>query len=109
MFGGVAAAVTAARELRNGPVSVQVVDVGQALRAVDAGAAVVMVDTGRLADLEAVCAALPAHGLAVRVAFAGGVDASQLQRIADIGADIVDIGRAVLDAPLWDLHLEVVD
>lgn len=109
MFGGVAAAVMAARELRNGPVSVQVVDVGQALRAVDAGAAVVMVDTGRLADLEAVCGALPAHGLAVRVAFAGGVDASQLQRIADIGADIVDIGRAVLDAPLWDLHLEVVD
>jgi nicotinate-nucleotide pyrophosphorylase (carboxylating) len=36
------------------------------------------------------------------------VNAKDLQRIADFGADIVDIGRAVLDAPLWDLHMEVV-
>ena len=108
MFGGIAAAVTAARNLRNGPVSVQVADVAQALQAVDAGAAVVMVDTGQLADLESVCAALHKRGHDVRVAYAGGVGATQLRRIADIGADIVDIGRAVLDAPLWDLHLEVV-
>jgi len=108
MFGSVADAVTAARSLRNGPVSVQVVDVGQALRALDAGAAVVMVDTGRPADLEAVCAAVRTRGDDVHVAYAGGVDATQLQGIADIGADIVDIGRAVLDAPLWDLHVEVV-
>jgi len=37
------------------------------------------------------------------------VTAAQLRHIADLGADIVDIGRAVLDAPLWDLHLEVVN
>jgi nicotinate-nucleotide pyrophosphorylase (carboxylating) len=108
MFGGVAAAVTAARKLRNGPVSVQVVDVAQASEAVDAGAAVVMVDTGQLADLEAVASALRARGGDVEVAYAGGVNAIQLRRIADLGADIVDVGRAVLDAPLWDLHLEVV-
>ena len=108
MFGGVADAVTAARELRNGPVSVQVVDVAQALQAVDAGAAIVMVDTGQLADLAAICVALRNRGDDVRVAYAGGVHAGQLRQIADIGADIVDIGRAVLDAPLWDLRLEVV-
>ena len=38
MLGGVAAAVKAARQLCHGPVSVQVTDVAQALRAVDAGA-----------------------------------------------------------------------
>jgi nicotinate-nucleotide pyrophosphorylase (carboxylating) len=108
MLGGVADAVTAARELRNGPVSVQVVDVAQALQAVDAGAAIVMVDTGQLADLAAICVALRNRGDDVRVAYAGGVHAGQLRQIADIGADIVDIGRAVLDAPLWDLRLEVV-
>jgi nicotinate-nucleotide pyrophosphorylase (carboxylating) len=108
MFGGVADAVTAARKLRNGPVSVQIVDVVEALHAVDAGAAVVMVDTGQLADLEAVSSTLHARGDDVRVAYAGGVNAIQLRRIADLGADIVDVGRAVLDAPLWDLHLEVV-
>lgn len=108
MFGSVTAAVSAAVELRNGPVSVQVIDVAQALEAVDAGAAVVMVDTGRIHDLEAVSAAL--HGRwDVTVAYAGGVNSVQLRRIANAGAEIVDIGRAVLDAPLWDLHLEVVE
>lgn len=108
MFGGVTAAVTAARALRNGPVSVQVIDVVQALEAVDAGAGAVMVDTGRLSDLEAVCAALRKRSGDVLIAYAGGVEATQLRPIADAGADIVDIGRAVLDAPLWDLHLEVL-
>jgi len=108
MLGGVKAAVVAALRLRNGPVSVQVVDVAQAWAAVDAGAAVVMVDTGRLADLEAVTTALRARECDVLVAYAGGVDVSQLRRIANLGTDIVDIGRAVLAAPLWDLHLEVL-
>jgi nicotinate-nucleotide pyrophosphorylase (carboxylating) len=108
MFGGVAAAVTAARGLRNGTVSVQVVNVEQAVEAVDAGAAVVMVDTGQLADLEAVSSALHSRGGDVAVAYAGGVDEPQLARIADLGAQIVDVGRAVLDAPLWDLHMEMV-
>ncbi|KUI29283.1 hypothetical protein AU194_20635 [Mycobacterium sp. GA-2829] len=108
MLGGVPAAVTAARGLDNGPVSVQVVDVAQALEAADAGAEVVMVDTGRLADLEAVSSAMHACGADVLLAYAGGVNATQLRRIANLGAHIVDIGRAVLDAPLWDLHMEVV-
>lgn len=107
MFGGVSAAVTAARGLRNGPVSVQVIDVEQAIEAVDAGADVIMVDTGRIADLEAVSSALRRRNDDVQVAYAGGVDAVQLRRIANAGAHIVDIGRAVLNAPLWDLHLEV--
>jgi nicotinate-nucleotide pyrophosphorylase (carboxylating) len=108
MFGGVAAAVTAALDLHHGPVSVQVVDIRQALEAVDAGARAVMVDTGQLSDLEAVGSAVRAHGDDVLIAYAGGVSDTQLRRIADLGADIVDIGRAVLDAPLWDLHLEVI-
>lgn len=107
MFGGVAAAVQAACELRNGPVSVQVVDVAEALAAVDAGAGVVMVDTGCIGDLESVSTELRRGGAVVRIAYAGGVDGTQLRRIADAGADIVDIGRAVLNAPLWDLHLQV--
>jgi nicotinate-nucleotide pyrophosphorylase (carboxylating) len=109
MLGGVGAAVAAALRLRNGPVSVQVTDVAQALAAVDAGAAVVMVDTGRLADLDGVATALRARECDVLVAYAGGVNATQLRRIANLGTDIVDIGRAVLNAPLWDLHLEVVE
>jgi nicotinate-nucleotide pyrophosphorylase (carboxylating) len=108
MLGGIRHAVAAALRLDNGPVSVQVVDVAQALEAVDAGAEVVMVDTGRLTDLEAVTTALRSRGHEIAIAYAGGVEAGQFSRIAELGAGIVDIGRAVLDAPLWDLHLEVV-
>lgn len=108
MFGSVASAVKAALDLRHGPVSVQVVDVAQARQAVDAGCQVVMVDTGRLGDLEAVVAAVRTLSDRVQVAYAGGVNATQLRRIANLGAGIVDVGRAVLDAPLWDLHLEVL-
>jgi nicotinate-nucleotide pyrophosphorylase (carboxylating) len=108
MLGGVAAAVRTALDLHAGPVSVQVVDVAEAFAAVDAGAGVVMIDTGHLADLEAVTTALRARGHDGLIAYAGGVNPTQLRRIANLGADIVDIGRAVLDAPLWDLHLEVV-
>lgn len=109
MLGGITQAVAAGRQLDNGPVSIQVVDVPQALEAAEAGAGVVMVDTGRLTDLEAVIAALRGRGHDVPVAYAGGVEAVQLQQVAELGAEIVDIGRAVLDAPLWDLHLEVVE
>jgi len=33
---------------------------------------------------------------------------SDLVEVQTCGAEIVDMGRAVLDAPLWDLRLEVV-
>lgn len=107
MLGSITAAVSAARELRNGPVSIQVVDVAQAMEAADAGAAVVMVDTGRIHDLEGVSAALRGRW-DVTIAYAGGVNGVQLRRIVNAGAEIVDVGRAVLDAPLWDLHMEVI-
>jgi nicotinate-nucleotide pyrophosphorylase (carboxylating) len=41
------------------------------------------------------------------LAFAGGVALADLRAVRDAGADVVDLGRAILDAPLWDLHVVV--
>ncbi len=111
MIGSVEAAVTAGRALGHGPVAVQVDGVDEALRAVDAGCGIVMVDTGNLHDLANVQAALVASGrrAQIQLAFGGGITATSLTAAYERGAEIVDIGRAILNAPLWDLHLTVDD
>jgi len=110
LLGGVGAAIDAGRELNHGPVALQVKNVQEAEFAVERGAGVIMVDTGCLEDLEAVHAKLIALGCRERLtlAFGGGVKPEQLEQIRTAGADTVDIGRAILDAPLLDLRMQVI-
>lgn len=109
LSGGVGAAVTAASRLNHGPVAVQVATPEAAIAAVLAGAGVVMDDTGAIDSLRAIDQALRDKGFRddVILAFAGGVSAQDLDEVRRKGADIVDLGRAILDAPLWDLHMVV--
>jgi nicotinate-nucleotide pyrophosphorylase (carboxylating) len=44
----------------------------------------------------------------VRLAFAGGVRVEDLPAVHAAGADTVDMGRAILDAPILDLRLRVL-
>ena len=44
----------------------------------------------------------------VRIAFAGGVSADGLEEVISAGADIVDVGRAIIDAPILDFRLDVI-
>lgn len=83
--------------------------VEEARSAVQAGAGILMVDTGVLEDLEAVKAAAEAEGWRERIqlAFAGGVTMEELHNIVTLGPDIIDVGRAILDAPLLDFSLDV--
>jgi nicotinate-nucleotide pyrophosphorylase (carboxylating) len=69
-----------------------------------------MVDTGSLDDLRRVDESLRAagHRERVQLAFAGGVNETHLVAARAAGADIVDVGRAVLDAPLWDVRMDVI-
>jgi nicotinate-nucleotide pyrophosphorylase (carboxylating) len=110
LSGGIAPAVRRGLALGHGVVAIQVVDAQQARDAADAGAGIVMVDTGSVADFieihEALARNVNRDGL--RLAYGGGVTAEALVTLAALGVDIVDVGRAILDAPLWDLHLEVV-
>jgi len=110
MLGGVDAAIKAGVAVGHGPVAVQVKSVAEAVSSVRTGAGIIMVDTADLADLADVHAELTRLGLRrdVQLAFGGGVRLQDLVPAAEAGADAVDVGRAILDAPLLDLRLRVV-
>ena len=111
-LGGPAPAVLQGRKmLSEGPIVVQIRgDFGsladEAISAANAGASIVMVDSGRPEDLKLVVPVL--RPMAVKVAFSGNVTAKNLKQVISLGADIVDIGRAVIDAPLLDVRLDVL-
>jgi nicotinate-nucleotide pyrophosphorylase (carboxylating) len=98
------------RRLDHGPVSLQVESAAEAVRAAPAGAGIVMIDSGAISDLRRTDTALRRDGLRDRVllAFGGGVRCTDLEDVTLAGAQIVDMGRAVLNAPLWDLRVEVM-
>ncbi len=115
MLGGIAAAVTAARRTGGRTVAIQIRgETGpiaeEAVASARAGATVVMVDTGVIEDVKTVSAALRSSQSRgqVRLAFAGGVQIEGLARLQDEDIDIVDIGRAVIDAPLLDMSMDVM-
>ncbi|MCL4369744.1 MAG: nicotinate-nucleotide pyrophosphorylase [Chloroflexi bacterium] len=83
--------------------------VAEAAAAVAGGAAIVMIDTGRLEDLRAVARAADGDGWRskAQLAFGGGVTPGNVAEVAAAGADIADVGRAIIDAPLLDFSLDV--
>jgi len=82
-----------------------------ACHAAACGVQVVFVDTGRVADLEQVAGALRARGLRdkVELAFGGGVRLVDLDTLRELDVDTVDVGRAIVDAPLLDMSLRVLE
>jgi nicotinate-nucleotide pyrophosphorylase (carboxylating) len=114
MLGGVQCAlnaVAAHQELDDYQRIIQVVDVDGACVAARGGAHIVFVDTGRIDDVSTVSRALRATGLRdrVRLAFGGGVQLTDIDRLRGLDVDIVDIGRAIVDAPLLDMTFRVVN
>jgi len=112
MLGGVRAtldAVAAQPELRDYRRIIQVTRADEACAAAQAGADIVFVDTGRIGDISTVASALRVGGLRDRVelAFGGGVTLADIRHIRELDIDIVDIGRAIVDAPLLDMSLRV--
>jgi len=82
----------------------------EAVAAARAGARLVMVDTGQQEHLSRVIGALLNHGLRSRVeiAFAGNIALEDLDTIAKMDLDAVDIGYAVLDAPCLPMRFDVI-
>jgi nicotinate-nucleotide pyrophosphorylase (carboxylating) len=70
-----------------------------------------MVDTGNVNDLLKVVDAANRQGFRqeVRIAFGGGVTSEMLEEVIRGGADIIDIGRAIIDAPILDFRLDVLN
>jgi nicotinate-nucleotide pyrophosphorylase (carboxylating) len=115
MLGGIGRAVKRALTLPGKTVVIQLRGefgpiADEANEAVEAGAGILMVDTGRIVDLQAVVKA-GADGnwrKRVKIAFAGGVTEEKLSALIETGADIVDVGRAIIDAPLLDFRLDII-
>jgi nicotinate-nucleotide pyrophosphorylase (carboxylating) len=111
MLGGITSTLAAVREMAGIKViQIRGEEAGVARETAWAcrdGTGVVMVDTGRCQDavvaLE-VAAAYPA----VQVAFAGSISLEDIPALADLGLDILDVGAAIMDAPLLDMKLDVV-
>ena len=68
-----------------------------------------MVDTGLRADLEAVKHVAEVEGWRenIQLAFAGVVVMEDLEKIVALKPEIIDVGRAILDAAMLDFSLDV--
>jgi nicotinate-nucleotide pyrophosphorylase (carboxylating) len=115
MFGGVAPAVRQARRIGGRAVVVQLrgehgLTVGEeAEAACIEGAEVLFVDTGDLVDLAVVARSRREGRLppGVEIGFGGGVTRENVRAAVEAGADVVDVGRAIIDAQLLDLRLDL--
>lgn len=114
MLGGVEATLKAVDGITDKVKAIQIKgesgDIGaEALAAVTWGAGILMVDTGRQEDVAVVNKVLAAAGCRdkVKLAFAKGVKIEDIVTLQGHGIDILDIGAAILDAPLLDMKLEV--
>jgi nicotinate-nucleotide pyrophosphorylase (carboxylating) len=109
MLGGPEATLAAVGQMREHTKVIQIVDPVEAALVARAGADIVFVDSGRLGDVAGADEVLRQAGLRERVALAygGGVVLDELDELARLGVDIVDVGRAIVDAPLLDMRLQV--
>ncbi len=116
LLGGIKAGLAAVSHLNGHSKVVQVKGryadvVSEACEAARYGATVVFIDTGRPDDVRVVVEELIRQGLRnrVEIGFAGGVNMETLNELIGLDIDIVDIGREIIDAPLLDMKLEIVD
>ncbi|MGH2937428.1 MAG: hypothetical protein ACRDPE_04825 [Solirubrobacterales bacterium] len=111
MLGGPERTMAAVAELDDHRRVIQIEDPTMAVVAARGGADIVFVDTGRHADVSDAASALRKAGLRDRVelAFGGGVRLEDIDALRRLDLDVVDVGRPIVDAPLLDLRLSVID
>lgn len=85
--------------------------VSEAQEAVQYGADILHIDTGQAEDVEAVRNELVRLGRRqdVKIAFSGNIRLEDMERLRRLDIDILDIGRQIVDAPLLDMRMEVID
>jgi nicotinate-nucleotide pyrophosphorylase (carboxylating) len=83
----------------------------EACEAAELNADIIYVDSGQPEDLRELTDLLNRKGLRdrVEIAFGGSVKIEDIDRFKDLPVDILEIGRQIVDAPLLDLKLEVVE
>ncbi|MGD0275372.1 MAG: hypothetical protein ABSB79_04845 [Syntrophales bacterium] len=83
----------------------------EAMEAVTFGAGILFIDTGSLGDVVKVLGKLIESGMRsrVRIAFGGGITLDCMDKLTCLDIDIIDIGRQIVDAPLLDTKMEVLN
>jgi nicotinate-nucleotide pyrophosphorylase (carboxylating) len=68
-----------------------------------------MIDTGRKEDIVEIDSRLRARGLRdrVQITFGGNIGISNLKDLKKLSVEIIDIGQAVVDAPLLDMRMDI--
>ncbi|MDI7259474.1 MAG: hypothetical protein QME90_06100 [Thermodesulfobacteriota bacterium] len=114
ILGGVQKALFAVKDFKPSIIVVQLKSKGRKLLQEATLAAkwrtdIIMIDTGEKADIERVNLALKEQGLRrkVRLAFAGDICIEELKSLRKMPVEIIDIGKAIVDAPLLDMRMDV--
>ena len=85
--------------------------VQEACEAVEFGADILHIDTGKKEDVDRVVRELHRLDLRkrVRIAFSGSIRLEDVDELKGMDVDILDVGRQIVDAPLLDMRLEVIE
>jgi nicotinate-nucleotide pyrophosphorylase (carboxylating) len=110
MLGGPDATLAAVAGMTHHRKVIQLEDALLSAAVARAGADVVFIDTGRVEDAAVAARQLQDEGLRARVelAFGGGVQLDDIDELRRLGVDTVDVGRAIVDAPLLDMRVRVI-
>lgn len=114
ILGGVKEALFTVKNFNNFTKVVQLKSRGEkmiqeAIISTELGADIIMIDTGEVEDVKMIDRALQKKGLRkkIKLAFAGDIKIENLKYLRNLPLDIVDIGKAIVDAPLIDMKMDI--
>ena len=83
----------------------------EALVASQLGTDIIMIDTGHKEDIKMVDLVLRKQRLRrrVKIAFGGNIKIEDLRKLRKFPVDVVDIGKAIVDAPLLDMRMDIIE
>jgi nicotinate-nucleotide pyrophosphorylase (carboxylating) len=115
IFGGIKKALLSVKDLKHFTKIVQLKSKGKRLCqeasvASQLGAHIIMIDTGQREDIKMVDLVLRKQRLRhkVKIAFGGNIQIEDLKELRKMPVEIVDIGKAIVDAPLLDMRMDIV-
>jgi nicotinate-nucleotide pyrophosphorylase (carboxylating) len=116
MFGGIKNSLQAVKDFTGYKKVVQIKgrqkDIAmESLEAAESKADIIYIDSGQPDDIQTVTAILNQKGLRdkVKIAFGNNVKIEDIDRLRNMDVDIIGIGREIVDAPLLDLRMEIVE
>jgi nicotinate-nucleotide pyrophosphorylase (carboxylating) len=116
ILGGVKEALLSIRNLKRFTKIIQLKSKGkrlcqEALVASQLGAHIIMIDTGKKEDVKRVDLVLREQRLRrkVKIAYGGNIRIEDLKKLKEFPVDIVDIGKAIVDAPLLDMRMDIIE